>query len=391
MSKTHEPDSSHQEQGHTQDTHEASVVTEQHSAGEQALATALSPDSEATQTTDPAQYVEAAPSATATEAAPVAETTQFTEAAPAAPAAPATPPPASPGATASHEAEPEKRLLTTFMKVSIGILTVVTLASITLLFIGDFEGKFERVFSTITLFAVFVLLTAFDTRRERKNEWYAPVALIANSYILGLLLIVIWITPYDPFSLQWTILWKSAFVIVTTRLVTFGMELLLKIGEGRPGALGRWGQLTSILGILSLIMFTAPVGIEAFSVIVPDVYWKIAVATLILTALGLAITLLLNWYYRADEKPTRAQVAAAQPQQAYPAHMQAQQQQQQQPAPAPVHAQQQAQAAPVADHQQQPLLPWPTFADGSPLPMGADGQPDFSVLQQSGQPYTQQN
>lgn len=364
MNKTHDPDSSHQGQGHTLDTHEASAVPEQHSSGDQALTAALAPDSEATQTTDAAQYVEAAPSATAT----------------------ATPPPAGHGPTASQDAEPHKRLLTTFMKVSIGILTVITLASIALLFIGDFEGKFERVFSTITLFAVFVLLTAFDTRRERKNEWYAPVALIANSYILGLLLIVIWITPYDPFSLQWTILWKSAFVIVSTRLVTFGMDLLLKIGEGRPGALGRWGQLTSILGILSLIMFTAPVGIEAFSVIVPDVYWKIAVATLILTALGLAITLLLNWYYRADEKPTRAQVAAAQPQaQAYPAHMQ----QQQQPAPAPVHPQQQAQAAPAADQQQQPLLPWPTFADGSPLPMGADGQPDFSVLQQSGQPHTQ--
>ena len=28
----------------------------------------------------------------------------------------------------------------------------------------------------------------------------------------------------------------------------------------------------------------------------------------------------------------------------------------------------------------QPLLPWPTYPDGRPLPAGANGQPDFSVL-----------
>ena len=29
---------------------------------------------------------------------------------------------------------------------------------------------------------------------------------------------------------------------------------------------------------------------------------------------------------------------------------------------------------------EQPLLPWPTYPDGRPLPVGANGQPDFSVL-----------
>lgn len=228
--------------------------------------------------------------------------------------------------------------LTTFMKVSIAILAAVTLASISLLFIGDFEGKFERVFSTLSLFAVFVLLTAFDTRRERKNEWYAPIALIANTYILGLLLIVIWITPYEQVILMSTIVWKSVFVIGTTRLVTFGLELLLKVGIGKPVPLGRWGLVTSIFAVLTLVLFTAPTGIEAFRLSIPALYWKIAVATLILTALGLAITLLLNWYYTSSQKEEQAKAAPA-------------------------------------------LLPWPTFADGTPLPQLADGQPDFSVLQ----------
>src|SRR5690606_22157126 len=81
--------------------------------------------------------------------------------------------------------QPGVRKLSTFLKVSIILLAGLTVASISLLFIGDFEGKFERVFSTFVLFAVFVLLTALDTRREQKSEWYAPVALIANSYILA--------------------------------------------------------------------------------------------------------------------------------------------------------------------------------------------------------------
>ncbi|HUH53735.1 MAG TPA: hypothetical protein VLZ31_06825 [Microbacteriaceae bacterium] len=255
--------------------------------------------------------------------------------------------------------------LSTFMKISIAILTVVTLASISLLFIGDFEGKFERVFSTVTLFAIFVLLTAFDTRKDQKNEWYAPVALIANAYILGLILIVIWVTPFNQIALPFIILWKSLFVIATTRIVTFGLELLLAVGEGKPESLGRWGQVTGILGVITLILFTAPVGIEAFSVYIPQIYWKIAVAALILTALGLAITLLLNWYYKPASQPVYP--ASAHDSSPYPTE----------PSPGV----QPQSVEPVGSETTTGLLPWPTFADGTPYPQLPNGQPDFSVVQ----------
>lgn len=254
--------------------------------------------------------------------------------------------------------------LSTFMKVSIGVLSVVTVLSISLLFIGDFEGRFERVFSTLALFTVFVLLTMFDTRREKRGDWYASIALIANTYILGLLLIVIWVTPYDPFTLQFTIMWQSVYVIVVTRIVVWCLELLFRRSETGQAALSTWSQVTGVLALLTLVLFTAPLAIEAFQINVPDLYWKFSVASLILTGLGIAVTLLLSWYFRSQEKqnapapapvPTAAPVAAPVP------------------APAPV-------SAPPAP--QQELLPWPTFADGTPLPMKADGQPDFSVLQQ---------
>ncbi|MGO3146290.1 MAG: hypothetical protein ACTIJ6_01285 [Leucobacter sp.] len=333
-------------------------------------------------------------------------------------AAPAFPHSSTPGQ--GLLAAPNK--MSTFLKVSIILLIGLTVASISLLFIGDFEGRFERVFSTFALFAVFVVFTAIDTSRERKSDWYAPVALIANTYILGLLLIVIWITPYDAFSLMFEIFWKSLLVIVVTRLVILCCELLLRTGEKSGDAVMRFSFITSVLAVLSGILFTAPVGIEAFGLEVPDLYWKIATAVLILTALGLSVTLLLRWSTGTDERLARKdamrggnpgqqfpipQFPAPQAQAApafQPSVNQAPAQQVQDPAampdsapvvnsPAPDAPEQgfqfqqamQEQRAQQALEQQQAadeepeLLPWPTFADGSPIPARADGQPDFTV------------
>ncbi|QAB18513.1 hypothetical protein Leucomu_11840 [Leucobacter muris] len=291
-------------------------------------------------------------------------------------AAAARAPQAAPAKKRKRAAKPEAsgEGLSTFLKVSIILLAGLTVASISLLFIGDFEGKFERVFSTFALFAVFVLFTALDTRREQKSEWYAPVALIANAYILGLLLIVIWMTPYASFGLMLEIFWKSVFVIVVTRLVILCCQLLLGMGAKLPAVVTRFAFVTSVLAVLSGILFTAPVGIEAFDLHIPDLYWKIATALLILTALGLSITLLLRWSYgsaaREAARAARGSAPAAAPQPLRPSPAPAQPQLAPQPAP----------QAPAVEHPQQ-LLPWPTFPDGRPLPAGPDGQPDFSALQ----------
>lgn len=273
------------------------------------------------------------------------------------------------------------RKMSMFLKVSIVLLVALTLASISLLFIGDFEGKFVRVFSTFALFAVFVVFTAFDTRREQKSEWYAPVALVANAYILGLLLTVIWMTSYSPFTLSFEIFWKSVFVILVTRLVILCCQLLLSVGAKVNAVVIRFAFVTSVFAVLSGILFTAPVAIEAFDLYIPDLYWKIATALLILTALGLSITLLLRWSSGAEEREAaRTRKHQQMLNQPVTYHAVAPTQLQPQSFPQALPQPQQLPAAPVP--QQTPnLLPWPTFADGRPLPMGSDGQPDFSVLQ----------
>lgn len=292
------------------------------------------------------------------------------------PLAPAVPRPAS-----------NAKALTPFLKTSIILLSAVSIASIVLLFIGDFEGKFVRLFSTVALFAIFTLFTAIDTRRGNTQSWYAPVALIGNTYILGLSLIVIWITPYEPFTLLAEIVWKIFFVVLVTRAVIFCGEQLLKLAGPDNLVLLRFAFATSVLASVAGIMFTLPVGIEAFALTMPSLYWKIAVALLILTALGLAITLLLRWYYTSDEREqARAHRQLAQSQ--FPVANPALGQPQfpvANPAPgqAPAGAGYPVPAQPVAPPAPQPaggLLPWPTFADGRPLPQLPDGQPDFSAL-----------
>lgn len=283
--------------------------------------------------------------------------------------------------------------LPTFLKISIILLAALSVAAISLLFIGDFEGKFERIFSTFLAFAIFVALTAFDTRRGLRNEWYPPVALLANSYILALLLIVIWMTPAG-WSLGWDIFWKSLVVIVTTRAVVACAQLLLHMAENRPKPLGVFAMITSLLATVTGILFTAPIAIEVFDVEIPELYWRFAVAALLMTGLGLSIALLLRWSYgSADREAARkareaaraaavqqypAQDFAAAPAVAAPAVAAPAVAAQLTPQPAPAIA---APGVPVEDPAaQQGLLPWPTYPDGRPLPIGADGQPDFSAL-----------
>ncbi len=283
-----------------------------------------------------------------------------------------------------------QKRLPMFLKISIVLLVALSIASISMLFLGTFEGSFVRVFSTFVIFTVFVLLTALDTHLNQRSSWYAPVALIGNSYILALTLIVTWMTDYEPFFLGWLIFWKAFYVIFITRVVVASCQLLIGRDDRYPPVTGIFAMITSVLAVVSGILFTAPVAIVVFDVRIPDLYWRFAVAALLLTALGLAITLLLRWQYGAADRERariereaalRAQQAqfAAQfsngapwPGGAYPQAAQS--------APAP-EMQIAPPVAPVqAPEAQGDLLPWPTFADGRPLPMLPDGQPDFSAL-----------
>ena len=274
-------------------------------------------------------------------------------------------------------AHPEEKRLPLFLKISIVLLVALSLASISMLFVGKFEGGFIRIFSTFIIFTVFVLLTALDTHLNQRSTWYAPVALIGNSYILALTLVVTWMTDYQPFYLGWMIFWKAFYIIFVTRAVVASCQLLLGRDDKYPPATGIFALVTSILAVVSGILFTAPTAIAVFDIRIPELYWRFAVAALLLTALGLSVTLLLRWQYgAADREQARiAREAALRAQQArsaamYPPVMPA----------APIVPPSAGTAQPAQAGQPGQLLPWPLFPDGRPLPMLPDGQPDFSAL-----------
>ncbi len=200
-----------------------------------------------------------------------------------------------------------QRTLTTFMKVSIILLIVVSVVSIALLFIGDFEGRFTRVFTTLGLFALFTTFTALDTRLGRDNEWYAPLALIGNTYMLGLSLVIIWVTRGNEYTLFFILIAQIGLVLGVTRLVIFSGDRLLRIAPSAAGVLSKSAFTTGILLSISGILFTAPLAFNAFEVEVPELYWRISVAILILTGLFFAITLLLRWYFNAEVRAQQRQ------------------------------------------------------------------------------------
>lgn len=302
------------------------------------------------------------------------------------PTSPPVPTPPVSAPSAEHVSQSSSGL-SPFLKISIALLALLALASIALVFIGDFAGKGERIGGTFFLFAVFVGLTAADTRIGQRNEWYAPLALIANSYILAVMLIVTWMTP-NWYGLGWEIFWYSIVVLVVIRAVVGICQLLMKLGDDGPEAIGRFAFMASVLAVLSGIMFTAPIAIEVFAVRVPELYWKFAVAALLLTALGFAVTLLLRWAYGAQDRERARQIRDLQ-RSAAAQNLASQQQAALDTAAlhsaglhsAGLHSAGQVNgSAYVAERPQpQPLLPWPKFADGRPLPQGPDGQPDFSA------------
>lgn len=260
----------------------------------------------------------------------------------------------------AKEVPPATRKLSPFIKVSIILLAVVSVAAISLLFIGDFEGRAERVFATLFTFAVFASLTVIDSRIKVGAAWYTPVALIANAYILALMLVVVWMTP-SSWALSFVLFFNSLVIIIITRAVLLLALLLAKLSTQRPASVGAFALITSLLATFSGVLYTAPLVIDSLGARVLDLYWRISVAVLLLTALSFSITMLLRWAYGKAPSVAQAPVPAAAA------------------APAPV-------AAPAPEpavQEQQELLPWPTYDDGRPLPIGPDGQPDFSVLDET--------
>lgn len=304
--------------------------------------------------------------------------------------------------------------------VGMCLLAIVTLITVVLIFVGDFESQAPRVVWTVVVFLAFTGLLALDLVLARRSATPLVIGVAANTYLLAVLMIAIWVrggrtgAEVDEYDLGsgWLFAELLGIVLLTllvVRAAAAGAWGLITLGRASGTQFGRVLGLVAagLLGLVGVLL-TLHFAIDAFGIDVSEWYWRSTVAAIVVTALAASVTVLLFWNRRnldwqeaeargehvrpaerAGVAPPAAQHWPGQhgpaqygPGQYVPGQQQAQHPMQQhpaasQPAPQQPGPQQPAPHQPVPQPDATGLLPWPTHPDGTPYPIGADGQPIF--------------
>jgi hypothetical protein len=273
--------------------------------------------------------------------------------------------------------------------VGICLLAIVTIITVVLIFVGDFESQASRVVWTVVVFLAFTGLLALDLVLARRSATPLVIGVAANIYLLAVLMISIWMRGAGDADDRWVDGWLFGELL--------GI-VLLTVLVVRAAAAAAWGlivmgdrghaKMARIIGLIAAalvgvvaVLLTLHFAIDAFGFEVDEWYWRSTVAAIVVTALASSVTVLLFWNRRNIDW----QEAEARGEHARPARRPAPRVQQA-PAPAPWQAPPPAPApwqAPPPAPQPAPqpdangLLPWPTYPDGTPYPVGRDGQPVF--------------
>lgn len=313
-----------------------------------------------------------------------------------------------------------KEGLPKFLRFSIFALVAVTLITIVALFVDNIEGKGIKITLTFVIFAMFVGLAALDTLKGSKRSWYAPAAFLSNTVFLGASILTVWLTPGIYFGFTAVAIFHILVYLAILRAgLFFGMLAMnaidreeaggrkLELYENKSSLWAAWlGGIAAALFVVYIaanqILTGRAINYSLFAFW--DIYLKLSTAVLILAGLSLSISFLLRWFFGADERALKRAHYAGQ------AHLRSDWEAQnrgygenqwpapqgQMPAwPTPGAGDQMptwpapTAATPVATQQSQGLLPWPTFDDGRPFPMGSDGQPDFEAAKREAAPEPQ--
>ncbi|MBB4071767.1 hypothetical protein [Canibacter oris] len=352
--------------------------------------------------------------------------------------------PAGPEASSTALQQPAttttKGVITPLVKISIIALIVAGIASVVLVLLNPVANVGSRATATFALFAFFVATTLLSAKMQRMPAWFTPLSFAVSSFVLVAGLVHTWAvglvytkSEYDYYGYAYRDysfeIHGYIFLLFAGMGIAFWVATLILWFGGLTTefAGGVWAFRSAIASAALLLVAAAMTVLvphfEAFGFYPHDLYWRSIVAVLVLSAMFLAITAILVIVIRTSRDnakvlaerraaqrinrvaagtPVPAAVVetavdqtaavpttaahAAQPSVAAPAS--------QTVAPTAVApANQSAPVSPAAPIVQPPeqvvaagqgLLPWPTFADGRPLPALPNGQPDFSV---PGAPY----
>ncbi|MGC5076497.1 hypothetical protein [Agrococcus sp. DT81.2] len=284
--------------------------------------------------------------------------------------------------------------------VGICLLAIVTIITVVLIFVGDFESQAARVVWTVVVFLAFTALLALDLVLARRSATPLVIGVAANVYLLAVLMIAIWMSgagggrePWEDDFLFAELFGVVLLTILVVRAAAAGAWGLIRLGDRGRASMARVIGLVaaSLLGLVGVLL-TLHFAIDAFGFDVGEWYWRATVAAIVVTALAASITVLLYWNRRNidwQEAEARGEhvrpvaTAAAGPwpgQQPWPQQSMPPQSVPPQSVPPQSMPPQSMQRHPMQPPPAPPtggLLPWPTYADGTPLPMGPDGQPAF--------------
>jgi len=238
------------------------------------------------------------------------------------------------------------RLRPTILKSIIGAVIAAAAVAIYGVIVGSFGALELKLLLVIVVFIAFALFTLFDAEVvSRRSDRLALAGLVVSVYLLvaGILMIAL-ASPTSSEDVEG----RTAEVFARwIALVVIGRGLLLwlwLLDEGRRAyrtpLLQRVAVTTMALATVFAILLSIPV-FPWTDAHFPDAYWRSLGVAAILALLGSALIPLLGRFFGRRTPP---------------------------PPPGPRR------------------LAWPRFEDGTPLPAGPDGRPDFSVLEQPAAP-----
>jgi hypothetical protein len=240
------------------------------------------------------------------------------------------------------------RLRPTILKSIIGAVIAAAAVAIYGVIVGSFGALELKLLLVIVVFVAFALLALLDAELvSRRSDRLALTGLVVSVALLVAGVLMIALAPRMGFE---SIEERTVEVFLRwVGLVVIGRGLmlwLLLLDEGRRAyrtpLLHRVSVATMALAALFALLLSIPTfpWVDAHF---PDPYWRSLGVAAILALLGSALIPLLGRFFGRRTPPV---------------------------------------TPPPGERR----LAWPRFEDGTPLPAGPDGRPDFSVLEQPASP-----
>jgi hypothetical protein len=298
-------------------------------------------------------------------------------------------------------------------KTIIGSIIAAALVGVLAVITGDFSTLSMRLIFTVLIIISFALLAWYDADvSSKRSHWFALIGVGVSIYLLLTGFLKIWLADgsiqnFDSFEGSYRQSDESAIwggfsewigLLVVARFALLHAHLLLNIHRRyQTPILQIVARIT--MGFIAILAFLLSLPLLFPDVDYSEAYWRLVGAVVILDLLGTILIPISNALFRprghGDRRVQPVQqgyyqtpVAAPVQQNYYQASVESFEPPTTAPVQgfeAPVQQQSQFVTQPGQVMFEQPPTPsrrlaWPRYEDGTPLPVNADGTPDYSQV-----------